>query len=101
MRSKKCCSACPQFRGGCGLSAPGWNVSARLLAPVVVLAPATTLTTEEMIDHLRASGLATYKSDPDELKCVPELPTTPTGKVQKHLIVATLTSPKAAIGERA
>ena len=66
----------------------------------VVLAPATTLTTEEMIDHLRASGLATYKW-PERLEIVPELPTTPTGKVQKHLIVATLTSPKAAIGERA
>ena len=65
----------------------------------VVLGPAATLTSEEMVNHLRASGLATYKW-PERLEIVEELPTTPTGKVQKHLIVASLTTPNATIGER-
>ncbi len=65
----------------------------------VVLVPAATLTREEMVDHLRASGLATYKW-PERLEIVEELPTTPTGKVQKHLIVASLTTPNAVLGER-
>ena len=65
----------------------------------VVLAPTATLTSEEMVHHLRASGLATYKW-PERLEIVDELPTTPTGKVQKHLIVASLTTPNAVLGER-
>jgi acyl-CoA synthetase (AMP-forming)/AMP-acid ligase II len=56
----------------------------------VVLEPSGMLTFEELTDHLRSSGLATYKW-PERLELVPELPMTPSGKVRKHILVATLT----------
>ena len=57
----------------------------------VVLSGTVTLTFEEMVAHLRASQLATYKW-PERLEIVPELPMTPSGKVRKHILVAELTS---------
>ncbi|HXC77369.1 MAG TPA: AMP-binding protein [Candidatus Acidoferrum sp.] len=65
----------------------------------VVLAPAASLTHHEMLKHLQASGLATYKW-PERLEIVDELPTTPTGKVQKHVLVASLAAQRTAFGDR-
>jgi acyl-CoA synthetase (AMP-forming)/AMP-acid ligase II len=52
----------------------------------VVLRRGATLTFEQMVDRLRATGLATYKL-PEELQVVDALPTTASGKVQKFEIV--------------
>lgn len=57
----------------------------------VVLAQSASLTFEEMTGHLRTSGLAMYKW-PERLEVVSELPMTPSGKVRKHILVATLTA---------
>jgi acyl-CoA synthetase (AMP-forming)/AMP-acid ligase II len=57
----------------------------------VVLAPSTSLSFDEMTGHLRASGLAMYKW-PERLELVSELPMTPSGKVRKHILVASLTT---------
>ena len=55
----------------------------------VVLRPAAQLTFRDMIEHLRMSGLASYKW-PERLEILPQLPVTTTGKVRKHVLVAGL-----------
>ena len=57
----------------------------------VVLAPSATLSFDELTAHLRSTGLAMYKW-PERLEVVPELPMTPSGKVRKHILVASFTS---------
>jgi acyl-CoA synthetase (AMP-forming)/AMP-acid ligase II len=52
----------------------------------VVLQPGAELDLETVVAHLRERGLAAYKL-PERLEIVGELPTTSTGKVQKHLLV--------------
>jgi cyclohexanecarboxylate-CoA ligase len=42
-----------------------------------------------MIDQLKGAGLATFKL-PERLVLVPELPTTATGKIRKHRLVAAI-----------
>ncbi len=44
-------------------------------------------------------GLATYKW-PERLEQVKELPMTPSGKVRKHVLVATLSGQTGALDER-
>jgi acyl-coenzyme A synthetase/AMP-(fatty) acid ligase len=53
----------------------------------VVLEPGATLTFDGMIANLRRAGLATFKL-PERLELVEEIPTTATGKIRKHLLVA-------------
>lgn len=55
----------------------------------VVLAPGATLAFPEMVQRLRDQGLATYKL-PERLVVLEELPTTPSGKIQKHVITTDL-----------
>jgi non-ribosomal peptide synthetase component E (peptide arylation enzyme) len=55
----------------------------------VVLRPSASLSFEDMTAHLRATGLAAYKW-PERLEIVAELPMTPSGKVRKHILVASL-----------
>ena len=55
----------------------------------VVLQSGRVLTFSTMVERLRATGLATYKL-PERLELLPHLPTTPSGKVQKHRIVRQL-----------
>lgn len=55
----------------------------------VVLEPGASLTHHDLIEHLKAHGLATYKW-PEQLQIVDALPMTPTGKIQKHLLVAAI-----------
>jgi acyl-CoA synthetase (AMP-forming)/AMP-acid ligase II/enoyl-CoA hydratase/carnithine racemase len=57
----------------------------------VVLGPSATLTFEEMAGRLRAAGLATYKL-PESIAILEALPTTPSGKVQKHEILRQIES---------
>jgi cyclohexanecarboxylate-CoA ligase len=52
----------------------------------VVLRPGRQLTFGGMVDKLKAAGLAAYKL-PEQLRLLPELPTTASGKVQKHIII--------------
>jgi acyl-CoA synthetase (AMP-forming)/AMP-acid ligase II len=56
----------------------------------VVLAPGATLDLPTVVSRLRSSGLATYKL-PERLEILDALPSTASGKVQKHEIVRLLT----------
>jgi acyl-coenzyme A synthetase/AMP-(fatty) acid ligase len=53
----------------------------------VTLRPGSTLELDEMVERLRAAGLATYKL-PQVLRVVDALPMTASGKIQKHLLRA-------------
>jgi acyl-CoA synthetase (AMP-forming)/AMP-acid ligase II len=55
----------------------------------VVLRPGTALDLETMVARLRAAGVATYKL-PQRLEVLTELPTTASGKIQKHEILRRL-----------
>lgn len=55
----------------------------------VVLTPGATLDLETTVDRLRATGLAAYKL-PEHLRVLDALPTTASGKVQKHEIARLL-----------
>jgi acyl-CoA synthetase (AMP-forming)/AMP-acid ligase II len=55
----------------------------------VVLDDGATLTLETVVERLRAEGVATYKL-PQRLETLPELPTTASGKIQKHEILRRL-----------
>jgi non-ribosomal peptide synthetase component E (peptide arylation enzyme) len=61
----------------------------------VVLRSGQALTFEVMVDRLRAAGLATFKL-PEQLEVLDALPTTASGKVQKHEIVRQLAHSTAA-----
>ncbi len=56
----------------------------------MVLEPGASLGLEEVVAYLRQQGLAPFKL-PEQLRIVDALPMTPTGKIQKHLLAATLT----------
>lgn len=57
----------------------------------VVVAPGASFDFETMVSRLRATGLATYKL-PQRLELLDVLPTTASGKIQKHEIVKILGS---------
>jgi acyl-CoA synthetase (AMP-forming)/AMP-acid ligase II len=57
----------------------------------VVLQPGAELDLAAAVAHLRGHGLAAYKL-PERLEIVDELPTTSTGKVQKHVLIERITS---------
>ena len=52
----------------------------------VVTAPSNEMALEQLVEFLKVEGMATFKL-PQLLVAVAELPKTPTGKVQKHLLV--------------
>jgi acyl-CoA synthetase (AMP-forming)/AMP-acid ligase II len=52
----------------------------------VVLEPGAALRLETVVDRLREAGVATYKL-PQRLELLEELPTTASGKIQKHEIL--------------
>ena len=60
----------------------------------LVLRPGATLTFETLVARLRDAGLAAYKL-PESLAVLDALPTTASGKVQKHEIVRVLTDGSA------
>jgi len=55
----------------------------------VVVVPGEALDFDTMVSRLRAEGLATFKL-PQRLEVLGSLPTTPSGKIQKHEIVAAI-----------
>src|SRR5205823_12703236 len=61
-----------------------------LVCACVVLAPGRTIDFATMVTRLEAGGLATFKL-PERLEVLDALPTTASGKVQKHEIVKALT----------
>ncbi|MFD9665122.1 AMP-binding protein [Rhodococcus sp. NPDC059968] len=57
----------------------------------VVLDAQATLTFEALIDALKSQGLANFKL-PERLEILDALPTTSTGKIQKHVLVQNIAS---------
>ncbi|MFO0996207.1 MAG: AMP-binding protein [Alphaproteobacteria bacterium] len=57
----------------------------------VVADGSVPVTLETITAALRATGMATYKL-PQRLELIPELPTTASGKIQRHRLVAALTT---------
>jgi non-ribosomal peptide synthetase component E (peptide arylation enzyme) len=57
-----------------------------IVCACVVLEPDTTLDLDTVVARLRVAGVATYKL-PQRLEVLTELPTTASGKIQKHVIL--------------
>jgi acyl-CoA synthetase (AMP-forming)/AMP-acid ligase II len=76
----------PAVRQAAVIGVPHERLGERTCACVVLEDGATT-TLEDVVRHLRGAGLATYKL-PEVLAVREELPTTATGKVRKHELVA-------------
>ena len=55
----------------------------------VVLVPGGELSFDQMIEHFRTSGMARFKW-PERLEVLDEIPTTATGKIRRHELVARL-----------
>ena len=72
---------------------PDERLGERMCACLVLVAGAT-LDLETAVTRLRALGVATYKL-PERLEIVGSLPTTASGKVQKHELLAALSGPPA------
>jgi len=60
-----------------------------IVCACVVLEAGTTLALDTVVERLRAEGVATYKL-PQRLEVLSELPTTASGKIQKHEILRRL-----------
>ena len=57
----------------------------------VTLAPDASLTFDQMIDYLSASGIAKLRW-PERLEIVDDMPMTPTKKVMKHVLTGMVSS---------
>lgn len=57
----------------------------------VVLVPGALLTFTQMIEQLKADGLATYKL-PERLEILDQLPMTVSGKIRKHKLVSAISA---------
>lgn len=78
----------PEVERAAVVGIPDDRLGERMCA-CVVLAPGATLDLEAAVRRLREAGLATYKL-PERLEVLASLPTTASGKVQKHEIVRML-----------
>jgi acyl-coenzyme A synthetase/AMP-(fatty) acid ligase len=78
-------STFPEIERAAVIGVPDERLGERTCA-VVVLRPGAGLALQTMVDRLRAAGLAIYKL-PQAMRVLPEFPTTPSGKVQKHEII--------------
>jgi acyl-coenzyme A synthetase/AMP-(fatty) acid ligase len=78
----------PEVRQVAVVGVPDERLGERCCA-CVVLQDGQQLNFETLVDRLRAAGLATYKL-PERLEILPMLPTTASGKVQKHVILQQL-----------
>jgi acyl-CoA synthetase (AMP-forming)/AMP-acid ligase II len=81
-------SGFPEIDRAAVVGLPDDRLGERMCA-CVVLRPGASLSFDTMVDRLRDSGLATYKL-PERLEVVDALPTTASGKVQKHELVRRL-----------
>ena len=78
----------PEVERAAVVGVPDARLGERMCA-CVVLAPGASLDLEAAVGRLREAGLATYKL-PERLEVLDSLPTTASGKVQKHEIVRML-----------
>jgi acyl-coenzyme A synthetase/AMP-(fatty) acid ligase len=82
--------AFPEVERAAVVGLPDDRLGERMCA-CVVLRSGASLDFDTMIDRLRGAGLARYKH-PERLEVLDGLPTTPSGKVQKHEIVRALST---------
>jgi non-ribosomal peptide synthetase component E (peptide arylation enzyme) len=85
--------AFPEVERAAVVGVPDERLGERMCA-CVVLRPGTSLDLPTTVTRLKEQGLATYKL-PERLEMLDALPTTASGKIQKHEIVANLPPPKA------
>jgi acyl-CoA synthetase (AMP-forming)/AMP-acid ligase II len=90
-------AAFPEVVRAAVVGLPDDRLGERMCACVVLRQGSGVLTLEEVVARLRASGLATFKL-PERLEVLTELPTTASGKVQKHEIIRNLTGETTASG---
>jgi acyl-CoA synthetase (AMP-forming)/AMP-acid ligase II len=90
-------AAFPEVVRAAVVGLPDDRLGERMCACVVLRPGASALTLDEVVARLKASGLATYKL-PERLEILTELPTTASGKVQKHEIVRYLAEKVQASG---
>jgi acyl-CoA synthetase (AMP-forming)/AMP-acid ligase II len=87
----------PEVARAAVVGLPDDRLGERMCACVVLHPPASALTLDEVVARLKTSGLATYKL-PERLEILTALPTTASGKVQKHEIVRHLTEKEPVSG---
>jgi acyl-coenzyme A synthetase/AMP-(fatty) acid ligase len=75
----------PQVRAVAAVAMPDERMGERVCCYLVPADPAHPPTLAELKSYLRERGVAVQKT-PERLELIDELPTTPTGKVQKHLL---------------
>jgi len=80
--------AFPEVQRAAVVGVPDERLGERMCA-CLVLEPGHTIDFDTMVERLRATGLATFKL-PQRLEIMDALPTTASGKVQKHEIVKAL-----------
>jgi non-ribosomal peptide synthetase component E (peptide arylation enzyme) len=83
-------TALPEVERAAVIGLPDERLGERACA-CVVLRPDAELDLDTVVGRLRAAGLATYKL-PERLEVVDALPTSASGKVQKHELVRQFTS---------
>ncbi len=83
-------AAFPEVVRAAVVGLPDARLGERMCACVVLHPGTSALTLDEVVARLKASGLATFKL-PERLEVLNELPTTASGKVQKHEIIRHLT----------
>jgi acyl-CoA synthetase (AMP-forming)/AMP-acid ligase II len=77
---------------------PDPRLGERMCACVVLVPGASSLELHDVVARLKAMGVANFKL-PERLEILAELPTTASGKIQKHEIVRELTEKAAAHGQ--
>jgi acyl-CoA synthetase (AMP-forming)/AMP-acid ligase II len=82
-------AAFPEVLRAAVVGLPDARLGERMCACVVLRPGSPELTLEEVVARLKVTGLATFKL-PERLEVLNELPTTASGKVQKHQIVRNL-----------
>ncbi len=90
-------AAFPEVARAAVIGLPDDRLGERMCACVVLHPGAAALTLDEVVARLKASGLATYKL-PERLEILTALPTTASGKVQKHEIIRHLIGKEPASG---
>jgi acyl-CoA synthetase (AMP-forming)/AMP-acid ligase II len=87
----------PEVARAAVVGLPDDRLGERMCACVVLHPGAEALTLDEVVARLKATGLATYKL-PERLETLTALPTTASGKVQKHEIIRHLIEKEPASG---
>jgi acyl-CoA synthetase (AMP-forming)/AMP-acid ligase II len=91
-------AAFPEVARAAVVGLPDDRLGERMCACVVLHPGASAFSLDEVVARLKASGLATYKL-PERLETLTALPTTASGKVQKHEIIRDLIGNRDLIGK--